>query len=336
MARNKIKVAINGFGRIGRAAFKILLKKPSKYEVVAINDLTSPDALAYLLQYDTVYGRYEKKVSSTPHAIVVGGKKFPVLAQPEPQKLPWKKLKVDVVLECTGRFVKDGSAKVHLKAGAKKVIISAPPKGAGDIQTFLLGVNQKKYKNENVISNASCTTNCIAPVAKVMMEKFGVEKAMMTTIHAFTADQNLVDGPHKDWRRGRTAAQNIVPTSTGAAIATGQVLPELAGMFDGLSIRVPVAVGSLSDFTFVLKKNATVQQINNALKAASKSPLMRGILGVTEDQVVSSDFIGDPRSSIVDLRLTKVVGGNLVKIVAWYDNEWGYSNRLVEMIGTIK
>jgi len=333
--KSKVKVAINGFGRIGRAAFKILLDKPAKYEVVAINDLTSPDALAYLLQYDTVYGRYEKKVSSTPHAILVSGKKYPVLAQPEPKKLPWKKLGVDVVLECTGRFVKDGAAAVHLKAGAKKVIISAPPKGAGDIQTFLLGVNQKKYKNENVISNASCTTNCIAPVAKVMMEKFGVEKAMMTTIHAFTADQSLVDGPHKDWRRGRTAAQNIVPTSTGAAVATGKVLPELEGMFDGLSIRVPVAVGSLADFTFVLKKNTTVQQVNNALKSASKSPLMRGILGVTEDQVVSSDFIGDPRSSIVDLRLTKVVGGNLVKVIAWYDNEWGYSNRLVEMINQI-
>ena len=330
----KIRVAINGFGRIGRAAFKIMLES-SKYEVVAINDLAPADSLAYLLKYDTMYGRYNKKVSSQGNYIIVGSKKYLVTAEPEPQKLPWKKLRVDVVLECTGRFVKGEQAALHLKAGAKKVILSAPAKGS-DIQTYLLGVNEKKYKNEKVISNASCTTNCIAPVAQVMVEKFGVEKAMMTTIHSYTADQHLVDGPHKDPRRGRTAAQNIVPTTTGAAIATGKVIPEMEGLFDGLSIRVPTAVVSLSDFTFVLKKNVTAEQVNKALTQAANSPRLKNIMGVTTEPVVSSDFIKDPRSSIVDLTLTKVVGGNMVKIIAWYDNEWGYSNRLVEMIGQIK
>lgn len=334
MAKTKIRVAINGFGRIGRAAFKIMLQNP-RYQVVAINDLAPAESLAYLLKYDTVYGNYDKKVSSAGNHIIVNGKKYLVTAIPEPKKLPWKKLGVDVVLECTGRFVKDGAAREHLKAGAKKVIISAPAKG-GDVETFLLGVNQKDYKNQSVISNASCTTNCIAPVAQVMVAKFGVAKAMMTTIHSYTADQSLVDGPHKDPRRGRSAAQNMVPTTTGAAIATAQVIPELSGLFDGLSIRVPTAVVSLSDFTFVLKKNVTVAQVNNALVAASKSSRYLGILGVTSDPVVSSDFIGDERSSIVDLSLTKVVDGNLVKVIAWYDNEWGYAKRLVEMASEIK
>lgn len=334
MAKTKIRVAINGFGRIGRAAFKMMLKN-SRYQVVGINDLAPAESLAYLLKYDTVYGRYDKKVSSAGNYIIVNGKKYLVTAIPEPRKLPWKKLGVDVVLECTGRFVKDGLAREHLKAGAKKVIISAPSKG-GDIETFLLGVNQKDYKNQAVISNASCTTNCIAPVAQIMSQKFGVQKAMMTTIHSYTADQSLVDGPHKDPRRGRSAAQNMVPTTTGAAIATAKVIPELEGLFDGLSIRVPTAVVSLSDFTFVLKKNVTINQVNNALVSASKSPRYKNILGVTSDPVVSSDFIGDERSSIVDLSLTKVVDGNLVKVIAWYDNEWGYAKRLVEMASHIK
>lgn len=334
MAKRKIRVAINGFGRIGRAAFKIMLKS-SKYEVVAINDLAPAESLAYLLKYDTVYGAYDKKVTSKANSIYVNGKQYHITANPDPSKLPWKKMKIDVVLECTGRFVKDGAASAHIKAGAKKVIISAPAKG-GDVDTFLLGVNEKTYKNQKVISNASCTTNCIAPVAQIMVSKFGVEKAMMTTVHSYTADQVLVDGPHKDPRRGRSAAQNIVPTSTGAAVATAKVIPELEGLFDGLSIRVPTPVVSLSDFTFVLKKDVTVKQINNALVNASKSKQYKNILGVTDEQVVSSDFIGDPRSSIVDLSLTKVVGGNMVKVVAWYDNEWGYSARLVEMIDQIK
>ncbi|MBU1202955.1 type I glyceraldehyde-3-phosphate dehydrogenase [Patescibacteria group bacterium] len=335
MVKKKIRVAINGFGRIGRAAFKIILSS-NKYEVVAINDLASAESLAYLLKYDTVYGRYDKKVLAKGNDIYVNGKKYQITAEPEPKKLPWKKMRIDVVLECTGRFVKDGLAADHIKAGAKKVIISAPAKGGG-VDTFLLGVNENNYKNQKVISNASCTTNCIAPVAQIMVSKFGVEKAMMTTIHSYTADQSLVDSPHKkDVRRGRSAAQNIVPTSTGAAIATGLVVPELAGLFDGLSLRVPTPVVSLSDFTFVLKKNVTVKQVNDALTKASQSKQYKGILGVTDEPVVSSDFIGDKRSSIVDLNLTQVVGGNMVKVIAWYDNEWGYSNRLVEMIGQMK
>ena len=334
VGRKRIRVAINGFGRIGRAAFKIILAS-NRYEVVAINDLASAQSLAYLLKYDTVYGRYDKKVVAKGNDIYVNGKKYQITAEPDPKKLPWKKLKIDVVLECTGRFVKDGLATDHIKAGAKKVIISAPSKG-GNIDTYLLGVNQGDYKNQKVISNASCTTNCIAPVAQVLVSKFGVDKAMMTTIHSYTADQSLVDGPHKkDFRRGRTAGQNIVPTSTGAAVATGLVVPELAGLFDGLSLRVPTPIVSLADFTFVLKKDVTVSQVNNALIAASKTKRYQGILGVTDEPVVSSDFIGDPRSSIVDLPLTQVVGGNMVKVIAWYDNEWGYSARLVEMIGEI-
>ncbi|MCB9802804.1 type I glyceraldehyde-3-phosphate dehydrogenase [Candidatus Nomurabacteria bacterium] len=333
MATKKIKVAINGFGRIGRAAFKIMLKS-NKYEVVAINDLAPAESLAYLLKYDTVYGTHPAKISHGENFITVNNKKYQITAQPDPAKLPWKKLKVEVVLECTGRFVKDNAAAAHLKAGAKRVILSAPAKG-GNVETFLLGVNEKTYQNQGVISNASCTTNCIAPVAQILVSKFGVAKAMMTTIHSYTADQSLVDGPHKDLRRGRTAGQNIVPTTTGAAIATAKVIPELEGLFDGLSIRVPTPVVSLSDFTFVLKKKVTVSQINNALIAASKQKNFQGILGVTDQPVVSSDFIGDSRSSIVDLSLTKVVDGDMVKIVAWYDNEWGYANRLVEMIKNI-
>lgn len=335
MANKKTRVAINGFGRIGRAAFKILLDK-KKYEVVAINDLAPVESLAYLLKYDTVYGIYTKKVSHSGKNIIVNGKKFHISSQADAKKLPWKKLKVDVVLECTGHYVKDGKAAAHLKAGAKRVIISAPAKGNGNVDTFLLGVNEKEYKNQNVISNASCTTNCIAPVAQVMVNKFGVDKAMMTTIHSYTGDQGLVDAPHRDPRRGRAAAMNLVPTTTGAAIATAKVIPELEGLFDGMAIRVPTVVGSLSDLTFVLKKNVTAKQVNNALTAASKSKQYKGILGVTTEPLVSSDFIGDPRSSIVDLSMTKVVGGNMVKIIAWYDNEWGYSVRLVEMIDNIK
>src|SRR3989339_706725 len=329
MANKKIRVAINGFGRIGRAAFKIMLAS-KKYQVVAINDLAPVASLAYLLKYDTVYGIYQKKISHQENFIVVNGQKYQVTSQADPQKLPWKKLKVDVVLECTGFFVKDGAAGAHLRAGAKKVIISAPAKGGG-VDTFLLGVNQDSYKKQDLISNASCTTNCIAPVAQVMVSKFGVAKAMMTTIHSYTADQKLVDSPHKDPRRGRSAAENIVPTSTGAATATGKVIPELEGLFDGLSIRVPTPVVSLSDFTFVLKKDVTVEQVNRAIIIASQSKRYKGILGVTDEPVVSSDFIGDARSSIVDLPLTKVVGGNMVKIIAWYDNEWGYAARLVDM-----
>ncbi|MFH0874068.1 MAG: type I glyceraldehyde-3-phosphate dehydrogenase [Candidatus Komeilibacteria bacterium] len=332
-AAKKVRVAINGFGRIGRAAFKIALTN-KRYRIVAINDLTDALTLAHLLQNDTVYGRYDKKVSASGSNLIVDKKSYPVIAQPDPTKLPWKKYQVDVVLECTGRFVDGDKAKAHLKAGAKRVILSAPAKGGG-VQTYLLGVNAHHYKGEAIISNASCTTNCIAPVAQVMESVFGVEKAMMTTIHSYTADQNLMDGPHKDQRRARAAGVNIVPTTTGAALAMGEVIPELQGIFDGLAIRVPTICGSLSDFTFLLKKNVTVKQVNDALIKASKSPRMRGILMCTDEPLVSTDIIGNPYSSIVDLSLTKVVDGNLVKVIAWYDNEYGYSRRLVEMIDSI-
>lgn len=327
----KVKIVINGFGRIGRAAFKIALEK-ANVEVVGINDLTDTKTLAYLLQYDTMYGKFGKKVSFDNENIVVDGKKVRVYAIKDPKTLPWKDLNTDVVLECTGRFTDLEGGKLHLEAGAKLVIISAPAKGGG-VPTFVLGVNQNKFdpKKHQVISNASCTTNCITPVAEVIHRKFGIKKAMMTTTHSYTADQNLVDGPHKDLRRARAAAQNIVPTTTGAAIATGEVIPELKGLFDGLSVRVPTAVVSLSDLTFLLKKKTTAEEINKALSEASKESRYKGILAVTKDQVVSSDFIGNSYSSIVDLSLTKVIDGDLVKIIAWYDNEFGYSNRLVEL-----
>ncbi len=329
-----IKIAINGFGRIGRAAFKIALTKKD-IEVVAINDLTDAGTLAHLLRYDTAYGKYNKKVESAEGKIIADGKEVTIYAEPEPAKLPWGQLGVDVVLECTGRFVKDGAAKAHIEAGAKKVIVSAPAKGAGDVQTYLLGVNEDKYSDDDVISNASCTTNCIAPVAKIMHDNFGVEKAMMTTIHSYTADQNLQDGPHRDLRRARAAAQNIIPTTTGAAIATTKTIPDLEGKFDGMAIRVPTVVVSLSDFTFLLKKNTAIEEVNEVLTKASQDSRYKNVLEITNEPIVSSDIIGNPKSSIVDLSLTKVVGGNMVKVVAWYDNEWGYANRLVEMAGLI-
>lgn len=326
-----LRVAINGFGRIGRAAFKIALEKP-ELEIVAINDLTEPAILAHLLAHDTAYGAYRKKVSVRDGKLVVNDKEFAVYAEPDPQKLPWKTLSVDVVLECTGRFTDKAGASEHLAAGAKRVILSAPAKGEdGSLPTYLIGVNADQYAAESVISNASCTTNSLAPVARVIEEQFGIEKALMTTIHSYTADQSLQDGPHKDLRRARAAAHNIVPTTTGAAIAVTQVMPALQGKFDGLSIRVPTIVVSVSDCTFLLKKKTTVEAVNQVLTEASRNPRYAHVLAVTTEPLVSSDFIGDPHSSIVDLSLTKVIDGDLVKIVAWYDNEWGYANRLVEM-----
>ncbi|MBP9727831.1 MAG: type I glyceraldehyde-3-phosphate dehydrogenase [Candidatus Moranbacteria bacterium] len=325
------KIAINGFGRIGRAAFKIALEKKS-VEVVAINDLTDASILAHLLAHDTAYGHYRKTVTVKEGMLVVDGKEFPVYAEPDPKKLPWGELGVDVVLECTGRFTDKVGAGQHIEAGAKKVILSAPAKGDDDtVPTFLMGVNEEAYSNEPVLSNASCTTNSLAPIAKVIHEKFGIAKALMTTIHSYTADQNLQDGPHKDLRRARAAGQNIVPTTTGAAIAVTEVIPELKGLFDGHSMRVPTIVVSLTDFTFVLKQKTTVEEINAVLREATKEARFRQVLSVTDEPLVSSDFIGNPYSSIVDLSLTKVIDGDLVKVVAWYDNEWGYSNRLVEM-----
>jgi len=324
------KIAINGFGRIGRAAFKIAVERKGT-EVVAINDLTDAATLAHLLKYDTTYGAYRRTISAEKGAIIVDGKKYPVYAEPDPKKLPWKDLGVDVVLECTGRFVDGDSAGQHLTAGAKKVVLSAPPKGENEIPTYLIGVNDREYKGEPIISNASCTTNCLAPVAKSVAEKFGIVKAMMTTIHSYTADQNLEDGPHKDLRRARAAAQNIVPTTTGAAISVTRLMPEIAGKFDGLAVRVPTIVASLTDFTFLVGKKTTAEEVNAALEEASRDKEYARALSVTREPLVSSDFIGNPYSSIVDLSLTKVVDGDLVKVMAWYDNEWGYSNRLVEL-----
>lgn len=327
-----IKVAINGYGRIGRVAHRVILESHSKeIDLVAVNAGFSTDikGWAYLLKYDTSYGILKNTVNSDTKNLIVDGNKIPVLSEKDPAKLPWKSLNVDVVIESTGEFRDEEGLKAHLTAGAKGVVLSAPLKG-GDVPTYIISVNSMDYKGENVISNASCTTNCITPVAKIMMEEFGVEKAMMTTIHGYTSDQRLQDGGHKDLRRGRAAALNIIPTSTGAADAVSKAIPELEGIFDGLAIRVPVPVGSLSDFTFLLKKNTTKEEINNAFKKAAKDPLYEGILEVTEDPIVSSDIVGNPNSAIIDLSLTNVVGRNLAKVVAWYDNEYGYANRLVE------
>lgn len=326
---NKTRIAINGFGRIGRAAFKAALSH-NDLEIVAINDLTDAETLASLLKYDSVYGRFGGSVFSRGSDLIANGRNYPVFAINNPGLLPWKKLSIDVVLECTGIFRTKETAGAHLAAGAKKVIISAPSKDK-DTKTFVLGVNEKKYNKEKIIDNASCTTNCVSPVLAVILKKFGIKKAMMTTIHSYTADQNLIDGPHKDLRRARSAALNIIPTSTGAACATAETLPSLKGKFDGLSVRVPTPVVSLSDFTLLLKKKVTVEQVNKEFKQAAKLPLYKNILTVTEDPVVSSDFIGDPHSAIIDLSLTQVVGGDFLKVIAWYDNEWGYANRLVEM-----
>lgn len=332
----KIKMAINGFGRIGRQAFKIALEKP-EIEVVGINDLTSPDVLAQLLKYDSNYGAFHREVSADETNVIVDGIKYPVSAEKDPAMLPWGKLGVDVVIECTGRFTDTEKASAHIKAGARKVIISAPAKDEGTTKTIVLGVNDDEYSGQEVISNASCTSNCIVPVAAVLKSAFGVEKIMMTTIHSYTAEQNLIDGPPpgghaNDMRRARAAAINIVPTTTGAAIAAGQVIPELDGIFNGLSIRVPTPVGSLSDFVALLKKNVTVEEVNQAFIDASLTPAYAGKLVVTDEPVVSSDIVGNPASAIIDLSLTQVVDGNFVKVVAWYDNECGYSNRLVEAV----
>ncbi len=323
------RIAINGFGRIGRTAFRILSKREG-VEVVAINDLSDAKTLAHLLKHDTAFRAFDREVGSKEGAITVDGRDIPVLSEPNPEKLPWGEMGVDVVLECTGRFVKGDSARKHIEAGAKKVILSAPGKGS-DIPMYLMGVNDASYRGETVISNASCTTNCLAPVAKVMQESFGISKAMMTTVHSYTADQNLQDAPHDDLRRARAAGQNIVPTTTGAAISIGEVIPEIKGKFDGLAIRVPTMVVSLTDFTFLLNRDVTVEEVNEAIERASKDDRFRGILETTREPLVSSDLIGNPASSVVDLSLTKVVDGNLVKVVAWYDNEWGYSERLVDM-----
>ena len=328
-----LKVAINGFGRIGRSAFKVAIDHhKNNVDIVGINDLTDAKTLAHLLKYDTAYGVYDKEVTSSGNNVIVAGKKYPIHAEKDPGNLPWRELGVDIVIESTGRFTTKEGSMGHIKAGAKRVVISAPAKG-GDVGTYLIGVNAEKDKGqEQIINNASCTTNCIAPVAAIMHAKFGVLKAMMTTIHSYTADQNIQDGPHKDLRRARAAAENIVPTSTGAAIATTEAIPELKGLFDGVAIRVPTLVGSIADFTFLLKKKTSVDEVNKTLKEAAKSPLYKDILATSEEPLVSSDIVGRTESSIVDLPLTQVVDRDLVKVFAWYDNEIGYSHRLVEQV----
>lgn len=327
----KTRVAINGFGRIGRNAFKVAFERPD-CEIVAINDLTDAPTLAHLLQHDSSYGKYQHKVKADGDGLKVNDTHIKVLAEKDPSALPWNELKVDVVIESTGFFVDPAKAQAHINAGAKKVVISAPAKGEG-ATTVVLGVNEDKLENAaDIVSNASCTTNCITPVAGVIEANFGIEKAMMTTVHSYTASQRLQDAPAKDLREARAAAENIVPTTTGASIAAGQALPALKGVFGGLSIRVPTPVVSLSDFVIITKRPVTVEEVNSAFKKAAAEPYYQGILAVTEEELVSSDFIGDSHSAIVDLKLTAVVGDNMLKVVAWYDNEWGYSNRLVEVV----
>ena len=327
----KTRVAINGFGRIGRNAFKIAFDR-SDIEVVAINDLTSTNVLAYLLKHDSNYGTYDHKVDSDEHHIIVDGHKIPITAEKDPAALPWDKLKVDVVIESTGRFTNKEDAELHLKAGAKRVVISGPTKSDG-VDTLVIGANEDKLEGAtDIISNASCTTNSIAAVMSIMDAEFGIEKAMLTTVHSYTASQVIQDAPAKDLREGRSAAENIVPTSTGAAIAVALTVPQLKGKFDGLSVRVPTPIVSLSDVTLLLSKDTTKEDINAVLKKASKEPFYQGIIGYSEEALVSSDYIGNSHSGIVDSLLTNVVDGNLAKVVVWYDNEWGYSNRLVEVV----
>jgi len=327
----KIKVAINGFGRIGRLTFRRLLEKEN-VEVVAINDLTDNATLAHLLKYDSVHGRFNGTVSSDANSITVNGKKIKSFAERDPKLLPWASLGIDVVLESTGRFIDQDGAGQHLTAGARKVIISAPAKG--DIPTVVLGVNDETLTDSmTIISNASCTTNCLAPMAKVLDDTFGIEKGFMTTVHAYTADQNLQDAPHSDLHRSRAAAYSIIPTSTGAAKAVGLVLPHLKGKLDGNAMRVPTPDGSVTDFTALLKRDATVAEINAALKAAADGP-MKGILEYTTDEIVSIDIIGNPHSCILDSNLTTAMG-NLVKVVGWYDNEFGYSSRAADLIARV-
>lgn len=327
----KTRVGINGFGRIGRNAFKVAFER-SDLDIVAINDLTDTKTLAHLLKHDSNYGAYQYEVSYDDHNIIVDGKHIKVLAEKDPAALPWKSLDIDVVIESTGFFVDPAKARAHVDAGAKKVVISAPAKGEG-ATTIVLGVNEDKLEGaSDIISNASCTTNCITPVAAVIENHFGIDKAMMTTVHSYTASQKLQDAPAKDLREARSAAENIVPTTTGASIAAGEAMPALKGIFGGMSVRVPTPVVSLSDFVIITKRPVTVKEVNEVFKKAATEPFYQGILGVTEEELVSSDFIGNSHSCIVDLNLTAVLGGTMLKVVAWYDNEWGYSNRLVEVV----
>jgi glyceraldehyde 3-phosphate dehydrogenase len=322
-----MKVAINGLGRIGRAIFKIILETP-ELELVAVNDLVSPDNLAYLLNYDTVYGRYHQRVQANHNFLSVNGTEYKVFNVTDPAELPWKDLGVDTVFECTGVFRKKEELEKHIQAGAKRVLLSSPGKSEG-IKTVVYRKNQNQSNSAQIISCASCTTNCITPVVEIMGRRIGVQKAMMTTIHAYTGSQSIIDGPSKKFRRGRAGAANLVPTSTGAAIATTKVLPQFQGKFDGVAVRAPVPVGSIADITFVTEKATTVEEINQVFREESQSDQYQGVLGISEDPIVSSDIIQDPQASIVDLTMTQVVDGDLVKVMSWYDNEWGYAHQMV-------
>ena len=327
------RVGINGFGRIGRNFFRAALEQGADIEIVAVNDLTDNKTLAHLLKYDSITGRFQGEVSYDDEGIVVDGKHIKVLAQRNPADLPWGELGVEVVVESTGLFTDGEKAKAHIEAGAKKVVISAPAKNVDG--TFVMGVNEADYDNAtmNIVSNASCTTNCLAPLAKVLEENFGIERGIMTTIHSYTGDQRVLDAPHSDLRRARAAALNMIPTKTGAAQAVALVLPALAGKFDGLAVRVPTPTGSLTDLTFIAKKEVSVEAVKAAVKAAAEGEL-KGVLKYTEDPIVSSDIVGDPHTSIFDATETKVIG-NLVKVLSWYDNEWGYSNALVRLTALV-
>lgn len=331
---SKTKIAINGFGRIGRSAFKIAFER-SDLEIVAINDLTDTKTLAYLLKHDSNYGTYHHDVSHDDQNIIVDGKPIRVLAEKDPSVLPWGDMGVGVVIESTGLFTDVDGAGKHISAGAKRVVISGPTKSDG-VDTIVLGANDDAIEGSTpVVSNASCTTNSLGAVMKVLDTEFGVEKSMLTTVHSYTASQRLQDAPAKDLREGRNAAESMVPTTTGAAIAVTKTLPQLVGKFDGVSVRVPTPVVSISDVTALLKRDVTVEEVNEALKRAASSPYYQGILAVSDEPLVSSDYIGDSHSGTVDLELTKVVDGNLIKVMVWYDNEWGYSNRLVELVADV-
>ncbi len=332
----KINVAINGFGRIGRATLKIILEKHPNLKVVAINDLSDSESLAYLLKYDSIYGKYDKKVQVFKDSFKIGGDKIKLFSEREPENLPWQELNIDIVLECTGFFRTKEKSFKHIKAGAKKVIISAPAKGDEFVNTIVLGVNEKSLKkNDKVISCASCTTNCLAPLTEIIRKKIGIKKSIMTTIHAYTASQNILDGSQKDYRRGRAGAVNLVPTTTGAAKATITVISELKDKIDGIAVRVPIPVGSLVDATYLLKKKMSVEEVNNIFLQAEKNPDLKGIISASKEKLVSSDIVGSSYSTIIDLEFTQLVDGDLLKVLAWYDNEWGYSSRLVDLASLI-
>ena len=326
------RIAINGLGRIGRAVLKIIQEIPD-LELAAVNDLLPPENLAYLLKFDSAYGRFGSSVEAKENNVRIGDKQIKMFNSKDPAELPWKDLKIDIALECTGHFTSKEGLEKHIKAGARYAILSAPSKSGG-MKTIVPGVNYAE-KDDHIFSLASCTTNCIAPVVEIMERRIGIEKAIMSTIHAYTSSQSIVDGPNKKWRRGRAGAVNLVPATTGAAKATTLVIKELEGLFDGVAIRAPIPVGSVSDIVFITRKDTSVDEINSIFQEESQTSRYNGILGITHEEIVSSDIIQDSRASIVDLTMTKVVGGNLVKILSWYDNEWGYASQMVRQLQQI-